>query len=223
MSLIDKFYKIGDFHERVVALQNRGATVVSFEIDRAATFSRQFSNVNGDGDLPPRLTAVWRLPLDEKTRSIRRGDKIRDGDSQIWTVAKTSVSPTLQLVSCQSFCELIFPDASDGVDLLRPLRSGGFETLATNAPAVVRSRKTTSQTSDVFPASTLVEEIVFWLKVETLVQPRDVVVLRDGTRYETESYRRLDELSDWSVLVARKRQGVDATWTRPAQTNASPS
>jgi hypothetical protein len=223
MSLIDKFYKIGDFHERVVALQNRGATVVSFEIDRAATFSRQFSNVNGDGDLPPRLTAVWRLPLDEKTRSIRRGDKIRDSDSQIWTVAKTSVSPTLQLVSCQSFCELIFPDASDGVDLLRPLRSGGFETLATNAPAVVRSRKTTSQTSDVFPASTLVEEIVFWLKVETLVQPRDVVVLRDGTRYETESYRRLDELSDWSVLVARKRQGVDATWTRPAQTNASPS
>jgi hypothetical protein len=163
------------------------------------------------------------LPLDEKTRSIRRGDKIRDADSQIWTVAKTSVSPTLQLVSCQCFCELLFPNATDGVDLLRPLRSGGFETIATNAPAIVRSRKTSSQNSTVFPASTLVEEIVFWAKVASPVHPRDLVVLRDGTRYETESYRRLDVLSDWSVLVARKRQGVDATWTRPAQTNASPS
>lgn len=217
MSFIDKFYKIGDFNERVVALQNRDGALVSFEIDRAAAFSRQFSNANDDGDLPPRLTAVWRLPLDERTLSLRRGDKLRDADSQIWTVAKTSVSQTTQLVSCQCFCDQLFPDATDGVDLLRPLRSGGFETLATDAPAVVRSRKTSSQNSDVFPASTLVDEIVFWIRLETPAAPRDVVVLRDGTRYETESYRRPDALSDWGVLVARKRQGVDATWTRPAQ------
>lgn len=217
MSFIDKFYLIGDFNERVVASQNRDGTVVSFEIDRAAAFSRQFSNANGDGDLPPRLTAVWRLPLDERTRSIRRGDKICDADSQIWTVAKTSISTTLQLVSCQSFCELLFPDASDEIALLRPLRSGGFETLATNVPAIVRSRKTSSQNSDVFPASTLVEEIVFWARIATPPQPRDVVVLRDETRYETESYRRPDALSEWGVLVARKRRGVDATWERPAQ------
>lgn len=217
MSFIDKFYKIGDFDERVVVRQNRAGTLTSFEIDRAAAFSRHFSNANADGDLPPRLTAVWRLPLDGRTFSIRRGDKIRDADSQIWTVAKTSVSRTTQLVSCQTFCEQLVPDASDGVDLLRPLRSGGFETLATNAPAVVRSRKTSSQNSEVFPASTVVEEIVFWIRLETPVLPRDVVVLNDGTRYETESYRRPDALSDWGVLVARKRRGVDATWTRPAQ------
>lgn len=217
MSFIDKLYQIGDFNERVVALQNRDGTIVSFEIARAAAFSRQFSNANGDGDLPPRLAAVWRLPLDERTRSLRRGDKLRDADSQIWTIAETSTTPTLQLVSCQCFHELLVPDASAGIALLRPLRSGGFATLATNVPAVVRSRKTSSQTSDVFPASTLVEEIVFWLQTETLIQPRDVVVLHDGTRYETESYRRPDALSDWSVLVARKRRGVDATWARPTQ------
>ena len=221
MSFIDKFYKIGDFNERVVALQNRDGALVSFEIDRAAAFSRQFSNANGDGDLPPRLTAVWRLPLDEQTSSIRPGDKLRDAVSQTWTVAKTSVSSALQLLSCQCFCDLLFPDASDEIDLLRPLRSGGFETIAANAPAVVRSRKTSSQTSDVFPASTLVDEIVFWAQVAAPVYPRDLVVLRDGTRYETESYRRPDALSDWGVLVARKRQGVDATWTRPAQTSVS--
>ena len=223
MSFIDKLYQLGDFNERVVALQSRDDALVSFEIDRAAAFSRQFSNANGDGDLPPRLTAVWRLPLDERTLSIRRGDKIRDADSQLWIVAKTSVSKSLQLVSCQCFFELLSPDASSGIDLLRPLRAGGFETLATNAPALVRSQKTSSQNTDVFPASTVVEEIEFWVKLETPPLPRDVVVLRDGTRYETESYHRLDVLSDWGVLVARKRQGVDATWTRPAQTNASPS
>ena len=217
MSFIDKLYQLGDFNERVVALQRRDGTLVSFEIDRAAAFSRQFSNANGDGDLPPRLSAVWRLPLDERSLSIRRGDKIRDGDSQLWTVAKTSVSNALQLVSCQCFCELLFPDASDEIDLLRPLRTGGFETIATHAPAIVRSQKTSSQNSDVFPASTLVEEIEFWVKLETPPQPRDVVVLRDGTRYETKSYRRPDALSDWGVLVAQKRRGVDASWTRPAQ------
>lgn len=217
MSFIDKFYKIGDFNERVVARQNRDGVLSSFEVERAAAFSRQFSNANGDGDLPPRLTAVWRLPLDEKTLSMRRGDKICDADSQVWTVAKTSVSSALQLVSCQCFCELLFPDAADGVNLLRPLRSGGFETLATDAPAVVRCQKTSSQNSEVFPASTVVDEIIFWIRLETPVLPRDVVVLRDGTRYETESYRRPDALSDWGVLVARKRQGVDATWERPAQ------
>jgi hypothetical protein len=217
MSFIDNFYRIGDFNERVVATQNRDGAPISFEIDRAAAFDRQFSNANEAGDVPPRLSVVWRLPLDERTLSIRRGDKICDADSQIWTVAKTSISSALQLVSCQCFCELLFPNATDGVDLLRPLRSGGFETIATNAPAIVRSRKTSSQNSTVFPASTLVEEIVFWAKVASPVHPRDLVVLRDGTRYETESYRRSDELSDWGVLIARKRQGVDATWTRPAQ------
>ncbi|MBQ7815678.1 MAG: hypothetical protein IJ387_14450 [Thermoguttaceae bacterium] len=217
MSFIDKFYKIGDFDERVVALQNRDGALLSFEIDRAAAFSRQFSNANGDGDLPPRLTAVWRLPLDERTLSIRRGDKIRDAESQIWTVAKTSVSSALQLVSCQCFCELLFPEAANKITLLRPLRSGGFETLATNAPAIVRSQKTSSQNSDVFPASTLVDEIVFWIRLATPASPRDVVLLSDGTRYETVSYRRPDALSDWGVLVARKRRGVDATWSRPAQ------
>ncbi len=217
MSFIDKLYQLGDFNERVVALQSRDGTLVSFEIARAAAFSRQFSNANGDGDLPPRLSAVWRLPLDERALSLRRGDKIRDADSQIWIVEKTSVSKALQLVSCQCFCELLSPDASAGIDLLRPLRSGGFETLATNAPAIVRSQKTSSQNSDVFPASTLVEEIEFWVKLETPPLPRDVVVLRDGTRYETASYRRPDALSDWGVLVARKRRGVDAAWTRPAQ------
>ncbi len=217
MSFIDKFYNIGDFDDRVVVRQKRDGALISFEIDRAAAFSRQFSNANGDGDLPPRLTAVWRLPLDERTLSIRRGDKICDADSQTWTVAKTSVSRTTQLVSCQSFCEQFFPDSIDRVALLRPLRSGGFETLATNAPAVVRSRKTSSQNSDVFPASTVVDEIVFWIRLETPALPRDVVVFSDGTRYETESYRRPDALSDWGVLVARKRRGVDATWSRPAQ------
>lgn len=217
MSFSDKLYKIGAFNERVVALQNRDGALLSFEIERAAAFSRQFSNANGEGDLPPRLTAVWRLPLDERTRSLRRGDKIRDAESQLWTIAKTSVSRATQLVSCQSFCEQLFPDATDGVDLHRPLRSGGFETLATNAPAVVRNRQTSSQNSDVFPASTLVDEIVFWIRLEAPARPRDVVVLRDGTRFETASYRRSDALSDWGVLVARKRQGVDATWQRPAQ------
>lgn len=217
MSFIDKFYQIGDFNERVVALQNRDGTSSSFEIVRAAAFSRNFSNANGDVDLPPRLTAVWRLPLDERTLSLRRGDKICDADSQVWTVAKTSVSSALQLVSCQCFCELLFYDAANEITLLRPLRSGGFETLATNAPAVVRSRKTSSQNSDVFPASTVVDEIVFWIRLETPALPRDVVVLSDGTRYETESYRRPDALSDWGVLIARKRRGVDAAWTRPTQ------
>ena len=217
MSFIDKLYKIGDFNERVVALQNRDGTLVSFEIDRAAAFERKFSNANETNDLPPRLSAVWRLPLDERALSIRRGDKLRDADSQIWTVAQTSVSQTLQLVSCQCFCEVVCPDAAEGINLLRPLRSGGFETIATNAPAIIRSQKTSSQTSTVFPASTIVDEIVFWAKVAAPVYPRDLVVLRDGTRYETESYRRPDALSDWGVLVARKRQGVDATWTRPAQ------
>lgn len=221
MSFIDKFYKIGDFNERVVALQNRDGALVSFEIDRAAAFERKFSNANGDGDLPPRLTVVWRLPLDERTLSIRRGDKLRDENSQIWTVAKTSISSALQLVSCQCFCELLFADASAGIDLLRPLRSGGFETIATNSPAIIRSQKTSSQTSTVFPAATLVDEIIFWAQIAAPVHPRDLVVLRDGTRYETESYRRPDALSDWGVLVARKRQGVDATWTRPAQTSVS--
>lgn len=217
MSFIDKFYQIGDFNERVVALQNRDGTSSSFEIERAAAFSRKFSNANGDGDLPPRLTVVWRLPLDARALSLRRGDKICDADSQVWTVEKTSVSSTLQLVSCQCFCELLFPDAADGVDLLRPLRSGGFETLATNVPTVVRSQKTSSQNSEVFPASTVVDEIVFWIRLATPAQPRDVVVSQDGTRYETESYHRPDALSDWGVLVARKRRGVDASWSRPAQ------
>lgn len=218
MSFIDKFYQIGDFNKRVVASQNRDGTIFSFEVERAAAFSRKFSNANGDGDLPPRLTAVWRFPLDERTLSLRRGDKLCDADSQFWTVEKTSISSALQLVSCQCFCELLFPNAADGVDLLRPLRSGGFETLATDAPAVVRSRKTSSQNSEVFPASTVVDEIVLWVRLATPAQPRDVVVLSDGTRYETESYRRSDALSDWSVLVARKRRGVDATWSHPAQT-----
>ena len=217
MSFSDKFYRIGDFNERVVALQNRDGSHSSFEIDGAAAFSCQFSNVNADGDLTPRLSAVWRLPLDERTLSLRRGDKLRDADSRIWIVAETSPSQTLQLISCQCFCELLSPEAGIGIDLLRPLRSGGFETLATNVPAVVRSRKTTSQTSDVFPASTLVDEIVFWTPIATPVRPRDVVVLRDGTRYETASYRRPDALSAWGVLVAQSRQGVDATWTSPRQ------
>lgn len=217
MSFIDKLYNIGDFNDRVVVRQKRDGSLVSFELDRAASFSRQFSNANGDGDLPPRLTTVWRLPLDKRTLSIRRGDKICDAESQTWTVAKTTVSQPTQLVSCQCFYEHLFPNATDRVALLRPLRSGGFETLATDAPAVVRNRKTSSQNSDVFPASTVVDEIAFWIRLETPALPRDVVVLSDGTRYETESYRRPDALSDWSVLVARKRRGVDATWSRPAQ------
>lgn len=217
MPFIDKFYNIGDFNDRVVVQQKRDGALVSFEIDRAAAFSRQFSNANGDGDLPPRLTAVWRLPLDERTLSIRRGDKICDADSQIWTVAKTSVAQQTQLVSCQCFYELLFPDATNRITLLRPLRSGGFETLATDAPAVVRSQRTSSQNSEVFPASTVVDEIVFWIRLATPALPRDVVVLSDETRYETESYRRPDALSDWGVLVARKRRGVDAAWSRPAQ------
>lgn len=216
MLFIDKFSQIGDFGERVVVQQNRDGTLTSFEIDRAAAFSRQFANANENNDLPPRLSAVWRLPLDERTLSLRRGDKIRDADSQVWTVVETSTSHALQLVSCRCFRDFL-PDATDGVDLLRPRRSGGFETLATNAPAVVRSRKTSSQTSEVFPASTVVDEIVFWVRLAIPALPRDVVVLSDGTRYETESYRRPDALSDWGVLVARKRRGVDATWTRPAQ------
>lgn len=217
MSFVDKLYQIADFNERVVATQNRDGSPVSFAIDRAAAFSRQFSNANDDGDLPPRLIAVWRLPLNERTRSLRRGDKLRDAQSQSWTVAQTTVSESLQLVSCQCFCERLFPDATDEIALLRPLRSGGFETLATNAPAVVRSRKTSSQNSDVFPASTLVDEIVFWVQLATPAQPRDVVVLRDGTRCETGSYRLPNELSDWGVLVAKQRRSVNATWTRPAQ------
>ncbi|MBR4976183.1 MAG: hypothetical protein IKY61_03945, partial [Thermoguttaceae bacterium] len=213
---IDKFSKIGDFGERVVAQQNRAGTLTSFEINRAAAFSRRFANANENNDLPPRFSAVWRLPLDERTLSLRRGDQIRDADSQIWTIVETSISQALQLVSCRCFRDFL-PDATAEVDLLRPLRSGGFETLATNAPAVVRSQKTSEQNSDVFPASTVVDEIVFWIQLATPALPRDIVVLCDGTRYETESYRRPDALSDWGVLVARKRQGVDATWTRPAQ------
>lgn len=217
MSFIDKFYKIGDFKERVVALQNRDDGLVSFEIDRAAAFSRQFSNANETNDLPPRISVVWRLPLDARALTLRRGDKIRDAESQVWTIAKTSISPSLQLLSCQCFRELLFPDEADAIALLRPLRSGGFETLATDVPAIVRSRKTSSVNTETFPAATLVDEIVFWVKTATSVHPRDVVVLRDETRYETESYRFPDPLSDWGVLVAKKRQGVDATWTRPAQ------
>ncbi len=215
MSFVDKFYEFVDFTERVVVFQNRDGETSTFEIERAALFSRRF--VDSDADSPPRLVGVWRLPLDEKTRSIRRGDKIRDADSQIWIASETTPSRPLQVLSCQCFCEQLFPESTDAIDVLRPLRSGGFATVAAQVPALVKRRETASSQEAAFPASTFAEKIEFWIRTETLVRPSDVVVANNGTRYEATSYSKSNDVSDWGVLAARRLVGVDDGWRFPKQ------
>ncbi|MBR4833999.1 MAG: hypothetical protein IKU86_06685 [Thermoguttaceae bacterium] len=215
MSFIDNFYDFVDLTERVDVLQNRDGDVSTFELDRAGLFSSRFSN-GGANDVPPRIVGVWRLPLDENTRSIRRGDKIRDAEARIWIVSETSPSQTLQLLTCQCFCEQLFPGPSDFINASRPLRSGGFETIATQAPALVKRRTTSSlQNAAAFPALTLVEEIEFWIRIDVPLRPNDVVATSDGNRYETTSYRSPDDVSDWGVLVARRLGGADDFWRSP--------
>ncbi len=213
MSFVDNFYDFVDFTERVDVRLKRDGVFLTFELDRAALVSSRFSDA--DRDAPPRLVGVWRLPVDETTRSLRRGDQIRDVSSQIWIVSETSLSRPLQVVSCQCFCEQLFPEAGDFVDASRPLRSGGFQTLATQAPALVKRRQTERSREGAFPASTLVEEIEFWIQIQTLVRPGDLVTTSDGSLYETTSYRAPSNVSTWGVLVARRLGGVDDAWSVP--------